>query len=195
MLPMNGPSPSLSDPEVTAVQGGMAYVTAVERRLAPYFERAEPRHRALAYPRGLLSAAERKTGWQLAESRGEPTPSAFQHVLWTGHWICPRRDGVGSVPEMGPRGPAGMTGAGYHWPTPWSPPGGVGCWSGGVCVTPRSGTPTWSLPRRTLRWKRSSGWPARGGPWRAASKPSNARGVWRILRCAVGPAGIDLARA
>jgi hypothetical protein len=32
----------------------------IERRLAPYFERAEPRQRAMAYLQGLLSPAERK---------------------------------------------------------------------------------------------------------------------------------------
>ena len=34
------------DQDVTAVQGGAAYLTDIERRLAPYFERAEPRQRA-----------------------------------------------------------------------------------------------------------------------------------------------------
>ena len=53
------------DQDVTAVQGGAAYLTDIERRLAPYFERAEPRQRALAYLRGLLSPAERKNSWQL----------------------------------------------------------------------------------------------------------------------------------
>ena len=31
------------DQDVTAVQGGAAYLTDIERRLAPYFERAELR--------------------------------------------------------------------------------------------------------------------------------------------------------
>ena len=39
-----------------------------------YFERAEPRQQALAYLRGLLSPAERKTSWELAEIRGAATP-------------------------------------------------------------------------------------------------------------------------
>ena len=34
----------------------------VQERLAPYFERAEPRGRAMAYIRGLLSITERKNG-------------------------------------------------------------------------------------------------------------------------------------
>jgi SRSO17 transposase len=86
MIPLHEHSPSLSDQEVTAVQGGIAYVTDAQRRLAPYFERAEPRQRALAYLRGLLSPAERKNSWQLAEISGEPTPYAFQHLLRRALW-------------------------------------------------------------------------------------------------------------
>ncbi len=36
-------------------------LTHLHRRLAPRFARAEPRHRALMYLQGLLSAVERKT--------------------------------------------------------------------------------------------------------------------------------------
>src|SRR5260370_20477662 len=46
----------------------------VQKRLAPYFERAEPRQRAMAYIRGLLSTTERKNGWQLAEVAGARFP-------------------------------------------------------------------------------------------------------------------------
>jgi hypothetical protein len=42
------------------VEGGAAYLTDLECRLMAYFERAEPRQRAMAYLRGLLSPAERK---------------------------------------------------------------------------------------------------------------------------------------
>jgi SRSO17 transposase len=61
-------------------------VTEIERRLAPYFERAEPRQRAMAYLRGLLSPAERKNSWQLAEASGDATPYAFQHLLRRALW-------------------------------------------------------------------------------------------------------------
>lgn len=49
----------------------------VQDRLAPYFERAEPRHRAIAYIRGLVSVTERKNVWQLAELAGESTPDGM----------------------------------------------------------------------------------------------------------------------
>lgn len=71
---------------LSAVQGGIAYLTDIERRLAPYFARTEPRQRALAYLRGLLSPAERKNSWQLAEVSGDPTPYGFQHLLGRADW-------------------------------------------------------------------------------------------------------------
>jgi SRSO17 transposase len=58
----------------------------VEQVLAPHFERAEPRQRAMRYVRGLLSAIERKNGWQLAEVAGEATPDGMQRLLNTAHW-------------------------------------------------------------------------------------------------------------
>lgn len=58
----------------------------VQERLAPYFERAEPRQRAMAYLRGLLSVTERKNGWQLAELAGEATSDGMQRLLNTAKW-------------------------------------------------------------------------------------------------------------
>src|SRR5262249_49756731 len=42
--------------------------------------------RALVYLRGLLSAAERKNGWQLAEEAGERTPDGMQRLLNASRW-------------------------------------------------------------------------------------------------------------
>jgi SRSO17 transposase len=61
-------------------------LTDIERHLAPYFERTEPRQRAMAYLRGLLSPAERKNSWQLAEVSGDATPYGFQHLLRRALW-------------------------------------------------------------------------------------------------------------
>jgi SRSO17 transposase len=74
------------DQDVPAVHGGGASLADIERRLAPYFARAEPRQRAMAYLRGLLSPAERKHSWQLAEASGDATPYAFQHLLRRALW-------------------------------------------------------------------------------------------------------------
>ena len=75
-----------ADEAANTVRGGAAYMADVERRLAPYFERAEPRRRAMAYLRGLLSPAERKNSWQLAESSGDATPYGLQHLLRRALW-------------------------------------------------------------------------------------------------------------
>jgi len=58
----------------------------IQDRLAPYFERAEPRQRAMAYIRGLVGITERKNGWQLAELAGEATPDGMQRLLNTAKW-------------------------------------------------------------------------------------------------------------
>src|SRR6516162_9885921 len=53
----------------------------VMERIGARFGRIEPRRRARAYLRGLLSAAERKNGWQLAEVAGDRTPDGVQDFL------------------------------------------------------------------------------------------------------------------
>src|ERR1700756_4493521 len=63
-----------------------AGLEAVVARIAPRFGRVEPRRRALAYLRGLLSATERKNGWQLAEVAGDRTPDGVQDFLSRVHW-------------------------------------------------------------------------------------------------------------
>src|SRR5687767_5807205 len=75
-----------ADEAANTARGGAAYMADVERRLAPYFERAEPRRRAMAYLRGLLSPAERKNSWQLAEISGDATPYGVQHLLRRALW-------------------------------------------------------------------------------------------------------------
>ena len=85
MMVVHDSSPALAEQDLMVVQGGRAYFTDVERRLAPYFERSEPRQRALAYLRGLLSPAE-KNSWQLAEMSGDTTPYGVQHLLRRALW-------------------------------------------------------------------------------------------------------------
>ncbi len=72
--------------EVGAVATWAEGLDAVHARVAPRFARAEPRRRALAYLRGLLSPVERKNGWQLAEQAGEATPDGMQHLLARADW-------------------------------------------------------------------------------------------------------------
>src|SRR5712691_1318668 len=54
--------------------------------LRAHFVRSEPRERAMAYLKGLLSEIPRKNGWQLAEQAGELTPDGMQRLLSTAHW-------------------------------------------------------------------------------------------------------------
>ena len=55
-------------------------------RIARRFARPEPRRRALAYLKGIVSAVERKNGWQLAEHAGEARPDGMQRLLNSAVW-------------------------------------------------------------------------------------------------------------
>ncbi len=55
-------------------------------RIAPRFARPEPRHRALAYLKGIVSGVSRKNGWQLAEQAGEARPDGMQRLLNSAAW-------------------------------------------------------------------------------------------------------------
>jgi SRSO17 transposase len=59
---------------------------AVGNRLSDHFARSEVRQRAQDYLRGLLSEAERKNSWQLAEVVGNSTPYGIQHLLGRASW-------------------------------------------------------------------------------------------------------------
>lgn len=62
------------------------YWAEIERRIGSLFARSEARENALAYLAALLSPAERKNSWQLAEITGNPNPYAFQHLLGRADW-------------------------------------------------------------------------------------------------------------
>ena len=75
-----------SDEAVAQVKAWTAELEALGERIGPRFARAEPRRRVLAYLQGLMSAVERKNGWQLAEHAGEATPDGMQRLLATARW-------------------------------------------------------------------------------------------------------------
>ena len=54
--------------------------------VAPAFARREPRLRARAYLRGLVSGLERKNGWTLAEFAGDACPDGMQRLLNAARW-------------------------------------------------------------------------------------------------------------
>jgi hypothetical protein len=74
LLSTMAPSAPVVDQDVSAVQGGTASRTALERRRAPSVERSAPRPRAMASRRGRLSPAERTHSWPWAAVRGDATP-------------------------------------------------------------------------------------------------------------------------
>jgi SRSO17 transposase len=75
-----------TDATASIIAGGQAYLADVARRLAPYFARSQSRHRVQACLQGLLSEAERKNSWQVAEVCGESTPYGFQYLLSRADW-------------------------------------------------------------------------------------------------------------
>jgi SRSO17 transposase len=74
------------DVTVAEVEGWAVGLEKVLERIGPRFARSEPRARAGVYLRGLLSAAERKNGWTLAEQAGDRTPDAMQRLLNHADW-------------------------------------------------------------------------------------------------------------
>src|SRR5436190_21949083 len=68
------------------VQVWNVYWAQIERRIGSVFARSDARTRAMAYLAGLLSPAERKNSWQLAEISGDPNPYGFQHLLGRADW-------------------------------------------------------------------------------------------------------------
>lgn len=76
----------VEDVTVAEVEDWAVGLEKVLERIGPRFARSEPRVRAGVYLRGLLSAAERKNGWTLAEQAGDRTPDAMQRLLNHADW-------------------------------------------------------------------------------------------------------------
>src|SRR5260370_7578150 len=55
---------------------------AFHARFADLFERSESREQAKKYLRGLLTEAERKNSWQVAEAVGDRIPDRMQRLLY-----------------------------------------------------------------------------------------------------------------
>jgi SRSO17 transposase len=59
---------------------------AFHARFADLFERSESRQQARKYLRGLLTEAERKNSWQVAEAVGDRIPDRMQRLLYQVPW-------------------------------------------------------------------------------------------------------------
>ena len=90
-----------SNPAVAEAQRWAQGLEALAERIKGRFPRSEPRQRAPAYLRGLLSPVERKNSWQLAEGAGDQKPYGFQHLL--GARRMERRRGARRPVRLRPR--------------------------------------------------------------------------------------------
>jgi SRSO17 transposase len=59
---------------------------ALKERVGALFRRAEPRRQVGLLLEGMIGGAERKNGWQLAESAGDPAPWRMQALLGRTQW-------------------------------------------------------------------------------------------------------------
>src|SRR5712691_4296752 len=59
---------------------------AFHARFADLFERSESREQVRKYLRGLLTEAQRKNSWQMAEAVGESIPDRMQRLLYRAPW-------------------------------------------------------------------------------------------------------------
>jgi SRSO17 transposase len=74
---------------LVAADGVLAWrdeLDVLKQRLGPLFVRPEPRRQAGLYLEALLSGAQRKNGWQLAEQIGDARPWRTQRVLSHVQW-------------------------------------------------------------------------------------------------------------
>jgi len=55
-------------------------------RFEKYFPRSEPREQSRKYLQGLLSAQDRRNGWELAETVGDSVPDRTQRLLYRSSW-------------------------------------------------------------------------------------------------------------
>jgi SRSO17 transposase len=77
------PAPEL---DLLDVQVWNLYWGEIARRITPLFSRSDAATQAIQYLAGLLSPAERKNSWQLAEISGASNPYGFQHLLGRALW-------------------------------------------------------------------------------------------------------------
>lgn len=74
--------------EYDGVLGWRAELAELQKRLGELFGRTDARRQANLYLEGLLSAVERKNGWQLAEQIGDARPWRTQRVLSRTLWAA-----------------------------------------------------------------------------------------------------------
>ena len=76
----------MSKLEFETVENWAKGLEDLKERIRSRFARSEPRERAVAYMKGLMSDIPRKNGWQLAEYAGEGAPDGIQRLLNAAVW-------------------------------------------------------------------------------------------------------------
>ncbi|MCY3660310.1 MAG: hypothetical protein OXG36_14995 [Caldilineaceae bacterium] len=82
-VPVVAPVPA---PDPATIASWPAHWAEVADRLAPALATAPTQRRALTYLDCLLSGAERKHGWQLAEVSGDADPYGIQYLRNRARW-------------------------------------------------------------------------------------------------------------
>ena len=85
-VPVAPPVPAPEPVAPATIATWPAHRAEVANRLAPALGTAPTQRRALAYLDGLLSGAQRKNGWQLAEANGDADPYGIQYLLNRARW-------------------------------------------------------------------------------------------------------------
>ncbi len=81
MKPSHHTTPTETQTTVLDIVRWAQELERLHARFAPRFARPEPRRRAFAYLKGLLSDTPRKNSWQIAEHAREAQPAGMQRLL------------------------------------------------------------------------------------------------------------------
>ena len=77
---------ALAEADLGLVQQWATQLDALGELIGPRFFRPEPRERALAYVKGLLSPLATRNGWTVAQAAGERSPDGMQRLLNQAVW-------------------------------------------------------------------------------------------------------------
>ena len=77
---------ALAEADLGLVQQWARQLDALGELIGPRFFRPEPRERALAYVKGLLSPLATRNGWTVAQAAGERSPDGLQRLLNQAVW-------------------------------------------------------------------------------------------------------------
>ena len=77
---------ALAEADLGLVQQWATQLDELGELIGPRFFRPEPRERALAYVKGLLSPLATRNGWTVAQAAGERSPDGMQRLLNQAVW-------------------------------------------------------------------------------------------------------------